>query len=286
MDYLNKRCVRDMNIKGKTVFLRCDFNVPLDKEGNITDTRRIDESLKTIKYLIDNGSKIILCSHLGRPKEGFDEKFSLLPVAKYLSEVLGRKIKLTKDICGEDTKRIVSELKPGEVCLLENIRFAAIRGNISEIKAIALGSGGARGVDADVADSVTDETLPSVIEFAREFSIKTGAVTVITGATDLVVSKDKQFIIKNGHPMMSSVTGTGCMLSAMTAAYLGANPGDEAEACAAAVCAMGLCGELAHERLSERDGNSTYRNMIIDEIYNLTPQKLEEGAKITVYNCR
>lgn len=169
--------------------------------------------------------------------------------------------------------------------LIENIRFAAIRGNISEIKAIALGSGGARGVDADVADSVTDETIPSVIEFAREFSIKTGAVTVITGATDLVVSKDRQFIIRNGHPMMSSVTGTGCMLSAMTAAYLGANPGNEAEACAAAVCAMGLCGELAHKRLSEHDGNSTFRNMIIDEIYNLTPQKLENGAKITVYNC-
>lgn len=124
MDYLNKRCVRDMNVKGKTVFLRCDFNVPLDKEGNITDTRRIDESLKTIKYLIDNGSKIVLCSHLGRPKEGFNEKLSLLPVANYLSEVLGRKIKLTKDICGEDTKRIVSGLKQGEVCLLENIRFA------------------------------------------------------------------------------------------------------------------------------------------------------------------
>ncbi len=168
--------------------------------------------------------------------------------------------------------------------LIENIKFTAIRGNISEIKAIALGSGGARGVDADITDSVTDETIPSVIKFARDFSVKTGAVIVITGAIDLVVSKDKQFVIRNGHPMMSSVTGTGCMLSAMTAAYLGANPGSEAEACAAAVCAMGLCGESAHERLSERDGNSTYRNMIIDEIYNLTPEKLEKGAKITAYN--
>lgn len=124
MDYLSKRCVRDMDVKGKTVFLRCDFNVPLDKDGNITDTRRIDESLKTIKYLIDNGSKILLCSHLGRPKEEYNGKLSMVPVAKYLSEILGREIKLTKDIGGEDTKRIVSELKKGEVCLLENVRFA------------------------------------------------------------------------------------------------------------------------------------------------------------------
>lgn len=124
MDYLSKKCVRDMDIKGKTVFLRCDFNVPLDKEGNITDTRRIDESLKTIKYLIDNGCKIILCSHLGRPCKTYDGKLTLRPVAKYLSEILGREVKLTKDIGDEDTKRIVSDLKKGEVCLLENIRFA------------------------------------------------------------------------------------------------------------------------------------------------------------------
>ena len=123
MDYLNKKTVRDIDVKGKRVFLRCDFNVPFDEKGNITDTKRIDESLKTIKYLIDNDAKLILCSHLGRPKNGFEDKLSLKPVAKYLKEVLGRDVKLAKDVAGEDTKRIVNSLKPGEICMLENIRF-------------------------------------------------------------------------------------------------------------------------------------------------------------------
>ena len=123
MDYLNKKTVRDIDVKGKRVFLRCDFNVPFDEKGNITDTKRIDESLKTIKYLIDNDAKLILCSHLGRPKNGFEDKLSLKPVAKYLKEVLGRDVKLAKDVAGEDTKRIVNSLKPGEICMLEDIRF-------------------------------------------------------------------------------------------------------------------------------------------------------------------
>ena len=123
MDFLNKKTVRDIDVKGKRVFLRCDFNVPFDEKGNITDTKRIDESLKTIKYLIDNDAKLILCSHLGRPKNGFEDKLSLKPVAKYLKEVLGRDVKLAKDVAGEDTKRIVNSLKPGEICMLENIRF-------------------------------------------------------------------------------------------------------------------------------------------------------------------
>ena len=123
MDYLNKKTVRDIDVKGKRVFLRCDFNVPFDEKGNITDTKRIDESLKTIKYLIDNDAKLILCSHLGRPKNGFEDKLSLKPVAKYLKEVLGRDVKLAKDVAGEDTKKIVNSLKPGEICMLENIRF-------------------------------------------------------------------------------------------------------------------------------------------------------------------
>lgn len=133
MDYLNKKTVRDIDVKGKRVFLRCDFNVPFDEKGNITDTKRIDESLKTIKYLIDNDAKLILCSHLGRPKNGFEDKLSLKPVAKYLKEVLGRDVKLAKDVAGEDTKRIVNSLKPGEICMLENIRFEdGERSNSSE----------------------------------------------------------------------------------------------------------------------------------------------------------
>ena len=123
MNYLNKLTIRDMDVKNKRVFLRCDFNVPFDDKGNITDTRRIDESLKSIKYLIDHDAKVILCSHLGRPKNGYEDKLSLKPVAAYLSKILGKDIKLAKDIVGEETRQIVESLKPGEACMLENIRF-------------------------------------------------------------------------------------------------------------------------------------------------------------------
>ena len=104
----------------------------------------------------------------------------------------------------------------------------------------------------------------------------------MTGAIDIVADKERAFCIYNGHPMMGSITGTGCQLSAMTAAYVTANPENKLEAVAATVCAMGLCGEKALERLTELDGNSSYRNYIIDAIYRLTPEELERGAKYEI----
>lgn len=166
--------------------------------------------------------------------------------------------------------------------LLDEVKFTVIRGNISEIKTLASGSGTTKGVDADIADKVTDENIDEVISFTKELSRKTGAVIAITGAIDIVSDDKKAYVIRNGHPMMSSITGTGCQLSAMTAAYVTANKDNTLEATAAAVCAMGLAGEIAHKRLSELDGNSTYRNYIIDAIYNMTPSMLEEGAKYEV----
>ena len=162
--------------------------------------------------------------------------------------------------------------------LLENVKFSVIRGNISEIKTLASGSGTTKGVDADVADKVTEENLDSAVAFAKAFAAKTGAVIAITGAIDIVADGNKAYCIRNGHPMMSSITGTGCQLSAMTTAFVAANPEHPLEAVAAAVCAMGYAGEIAHIRLSELDGNSTYRNYIIDAIYNMTPEMLEKGA--------
>ena len=165
--------------------------------------------------------------------------------------------------------------------LLEEVKFTVIRGNISEVKTLASGSGTTKGVDADVADKVSEENLDSAVAFAKAFAEKTGAVIAITGAIDIVADGKKAYCIRNGHPMMSSITGTGCQLSAMTAAYVTANP-EHPLAAAAAVCAMGLAGEIAHARLSAQDGNSTYRNYIIDAIYNMTPEQLEEGAKYEV----
>ena len=166
--------------------------------------------------------------------------------------------------------------------LMREVRFDAVRGNISEIKTLCTGSGTTKGVDADVADKVSEENLDSAVAFAKAFAEKTGAVVAITGAIDIVADGKKAYCIRNGHPMMSSITGTGCQLSTMTAAYVTANPEHPLEAAAAAVCAMGLAGEIAHARLSAQDGNSTYRNYIIDAIYNMTPEQLEEGAKYEV----
>ena len=163
--------------------------------------------------------------------------------------------------------------------LLKEVRFAVIRGNISEIKALAQGSTTTKGVDADAADQVNAENLDSVTAFAKAFSLKTGAVIAITGATDVITDGTRVCLISNGHPMMSRITGTGCMLSAMTTAFVTANQDRPFEAVCTAVIAMGLAGEIAHGRLSELDGNSSYRNYIIDAIYNLTAEQLENGAK-------
>ena len=122
---MNKKTVKDIDVKGKKVLVRCDFNVPQDENGNITDTRRIVSSLPTIKYLIENGAKVILCSHLGRPKGEVKKEFSLAPVAKELSKELGTEVKLSDDIIGESAKSIAQSLKEGEVMLLENVRFDA-----------------------------------------------------------------------------------------------------------------------------------------------------------------
>jgi hydroxyethylthiazole kinase len=163
--------------------------------------------------------------------------------------------------------------------LLEEVSFTVIRGNISEIKALALGTGTTRGVDADVADSVTEETLNSTVQFVKKFAEKTGAVIVITGSIDIVADQSRAFCVRNGHPMMGKITGTGCQLSALIAAYITANPEHPLVSAAAAVCAMGLCGELAFTRMTALDGNSSYRNYIIDSIYNLTGDDLESRAE-------
>ena len=123
MNYLNKKTVEDIDVAGKKVLVRCDFNVPFDAEGNISDPKRIDEALKTIRYLVDHKAKVILCSHLGRPKGEFNMKYSLAPVAAYLSKALGQEVKMAKDVIGESAKSIAASLQDGEVELIENVRF-------------------------------------------------------------------------------------------------------------------------------------------------------------------
>ena len=169
-------------------------------------------------------------------------------LAGHTANRLGRPVVLDPVGAGASHLRTETALR-----LLREVKFTVIRGNISEIRTLAAGSGTTKGVDADAADKVTDETLDKTVAFAKAFAARTGAVV--------------------------AVTGTGCQLSALTAAFCAANPDKPLEAAAAAVCAMGLAGEAAHSRLSRLDGNATYRNYIIDAIYNMTPEQLEEGAR-------
>ncbi len=122
---MSLKTVEDIAVRGKKVLVRCDFNVPMDDNGNITNDNRIVGALPTIKYLVKEGAKVILCSHMGRPKGEFNMKFSLAPVAKRLSEYLGQDVKMAADVVGESAKALTADMKDGEVVLLENVRFHA-----------------------------------------------------------------------------------------------------------------------------------------------------------------
>ena len=164
--------------------------------------------------------------------------------------------------------------------LLEQVRFAAIRANATEIATLVRGTAAPRGVDADIEEAA----IEAVDENAKRLSLETGAVVIVTGDTDIVTDGKTLYRVHNGHPMMKTVTGSGCQMSALLGAYVTANAEDPLQAALAAVCAMGLSGEIAHERLTPLDGNASYRNYIIDAIYNLTPETLEKGAKYETDN--
>ena len=120
---MNKKTIEDIDVNGKKVLVRCDFNVPLDENKNITSDNRIVAALPTIKYLMEHGAKVILCSHLGRPKGKVNPDFSLAPVAKRLSELLNKDVKLANDIIGDSAKELTNAMQAGDVVLLENVRF-------------------------------------------------------------------------------------------------------------------------------------------------------------------
>ena len=164
------------------------------------------------------------------------------------------------------------------VSLMQELPLTVIRGNISEIKTLALGSGTTKGVDADVADAVTEETLPQAIQFVKDFAQRSKAIIAITGAIDLVSDGTQCCVIRNGRPEMGKITGTGCQLSGLMTAFLVANPDRPLEAAAAAVATMGLAGELGWLHMAKGEGNASYRTHIIDAIYNMTGETLDKGA--------
>lgn len=172
----------------------------------------------------------------------------------------------------------------GVARLLDEVKFDVIRGNISEIKAVYYGSASTSGVDANADDLVTESNLIETIEFAKELSKKTGAVIAISGEFDIVTDENKAYVIKNGHELMTKITGSGCMLATVIATYCGANYNDLLEATAAAVSSMTISGELAYEKMVKTDGgNSSFRMHLIDYMSKLDGGMVERGAKYEMY---
>ncbi len=164
--------------------------------------------------------------------------------------------------------------------LLENIHFSIIKGNISEIKALSNKSALTKGVDANIADKVSDDNIEEVIAMAKDIAKKTSSVIMITGEIDLVVSFNKAFVIKNGCEMMGNITGSGCMLSSLCAAFISANTDNILESAASSVITMGIAGEKAYEKMLKSDsGNSSFRNYLIDEIFKFDISDFDRSAK-------
>lgn len=170
-------------------------------------------------------------------------------------------------------RQIVSEL-------LQEVSVSVIRGNRSEIRSLLCGTGEMRGVDAAFFDEIKEDNLLQVENMTKELAKRTGAVIITTGKTDVVSDGKDAYHIQNGNAMMQKVTGMGCQLSALTAAYVAANPKQIFDAAIAAVCALGVCGELAFERMRDLDGNASYRNYVIDAVYRLEGDSLEQLARI------
>lgn len=166
--------------------------------------------------------------------------------------------------------------------LMKKIDFDVIRGNISEIKTLANGSGTTKGVDANLADQITEENLEEMVDVVKEWSKQMHCILAITGAIDLVSDDKTCFVIRNGRKEMSQITGTGCQLSGMMTAYLASSSEHKLEAAAASVCAMGLAGEIGWEHMERYEGNATYRNRIIDAIYHMDEDILNKGANYEV----
>lgn len=172
--------------------------------------------------------------------------------------------------------------------LLEQVHFSVIRGNASEIRALAGQSAVGSGVDVSAKDMVTEQNLSDVIEMAKQLARKRNSIIVISGPADIVTDGTKTVLIRNGCATMSRITGSGCMLTSLIGAFCGGLseelPKDYFAAACSAVAAMGICGELAEaRRLQNGTGNATFRTDLIDAVFNLTETQLLEGIRYEIY---
>lgn len=166
--------------------------------------------------------------------------------------------------------------------LLKNVKFTVIKGNASEIKSVATGMANLGGVDAENPQNSDRESIDFLVNTAKNLRKKAGCTVVVTGKTDIVTDGDTAYLVCNGHEMMSRITGSGCMLSALITAFAAANKENILQSVLAGVCTMGLAGEKAARRIEKPAGSGTFRTYLIDEIFNMTADELERGAKYEV----
>lgn len=243
-------------------------NIILASGGSPTmahDSREVEEAVGGVSSLVLN---------LGAPDWG-----EAMVLAGRRATALGIPVVLDPVAVGVTTlRRQLAEQ------LLDEVRLTVIRGNASEIKALVRDRSGGSGVDVAAGDAVSETSLPAVRALARELARRTGAVVVVSGPIDIVSDGTRTAAFRNGCATMARITGSGCMLSALTGAFCGALPREPFRAACAAVAAMGVCGELAEERrLKNGTGNATFRNDLIDAVFNLNETQLTKGVRYEIY---
>ncbi len=228
------------------------------------------DELREVTQITGLCSALVL--NMGTPNERTVQ--SMLEAGK---EANRRGVPVILDPVGAGTSRFRDEIA---ATLLAQIRFSVIKGNISEIQSLAGKAGTTRGVDAQ-ADALSSEVnLAQHMELARNFAVQTGAVVAITGPIDVVSSAHEVWSIENGHPMMAKITGTGCMSAAVMAVHVGACSSEVLPACVCAMTAMGVCGELAYERLKKMNGGTgSYRMLLLDSMSILDESVMQERGR-------
>ncbi|WP_313993544.1 hydroxyethylthiazole kinase [uncultured Selenomonas sp.] len=200
---------------------------------------------------------------------------SMLAAGK-AARALGRPVVLDPVGAGASRLRTETALR-----IMDEVHPAAVRGNISEIRTLAAGSGRTQGVDAAAADAVTEENLAACADFVRAFAARAGTIVAVTGAIDLVTDGARCYAVRSGRPEMGCVTGTGCQLSSLLTAALAAAPADALAAAAAATALMGVAGEQAWTHMAAHEGNASYRTHIIDAVDGMTDETLAAAMRVT-----
>ncbi|MCI6466516.1 MAG: hydroxyethylthiazole kinase [Faecalicatena sp.] len=229
------------------------------------DIREVEEAVEGVQALVCNMGAI--------------EDTEAMVLAGKRANQLGKPVVLDPVAAGGTQLR-----RDAAARLLHEVHFSVIRGNASEIRSLAGGQAAGSGVDVSVSDVITEDNLMENIELVRQFAQRIKTVIAVSGKMDVISDGTRTVVIHNGCPMMSRITGSGCMLTSLIGAFCGALPGDPFTAAVTATAAMGVCGEIAEQqRLQKGTGNATFRTDLIDAVFNLTEEQLVEGIRYEIY---